>query len=99
MGVGLGIAGLIVIYFWGGGVNSFQIVTMAIWNMLYSFPLVALPLFIFLGELFIKFGLSIKVYNSLAPLLERFAGKLLLSNLILCAVFGDRKRTRLNSSH
>src|SRR3546814_16109948 len=63
MGVGLGIAGLIILYFFGGGANSFQIATVAIWNMLYSFPLVALPLFILLGELLVQFELSIRVYR------------------------------------
>lgn len=88
MGAGLGIAGLIILYFFGGGTNSFEIATVAIWNMLYSFPLVALPLFILLGELLVQFGLSIRVYRALTPLFERLPGKLLLSNVVLCALFG-----------
>jgi C4-dicarboxylate transporter DctM subunit len=88
MGVGLGIAGLIILYFFGGGANSFQIATVAIWNMLYSFPLVALPLFILLGELLVQFQLSIRVYRALTPLFERLPGKLLLSNVVLCSLFG-----------
>ncbi|UYO93316.1 TRAP transporter large permease [Pollutimonas sp. M17] len=88
MGVGLGIAGLIILYFFGGGTNSFQIATVAIWNMLYSFPLVALPLFILLGELLVQFELSIRVYRALTPLFERLPGKLLLSNVVLCSLFG-----------
>lgn len=88
MGVALCLAGMIVLYFGGGGANALSIVTMGIWNILYSFPLVALPLFILLGELFIAYGLSVKVYTALSPLLERFTGKLLLSNVALCAIFG-----------
>ena len=88
MGVALSLAGVIVLYFSDGGVQALSIVTMGIWNILYSFPLVALPLFILLGELFISFGLSVKVYSALTPLLERFSGKLLISNVALCAVFG-----------
>jgi C4-dicarboxylate transporter, DctM subunit len=88
MGVALSLAGVAVLYFGHGGAGAFSIVTMGIWNILYSFPLVALPLFILLGELFITFGLSVRVYNALAPLLERFSGKLLISNIALCAVFG-----------
>ncbi|MEO6958897.1 MAG: TRAP transporter large permease [Burkholderiaceae bacterium] len=88
MGVALSLAGVAVLYFGQGGTAALSIVTMGIWNILYSFPLVALPLFILLGELFISFGLSVKVYNALAPLLERFSGKLLISNVALCAVFG-----------
>src|SRR3546814_5702413 len=56
--------------------------------MLYSFPLVALPLFILLGESLVQFGLSIRVYRALAPLFERLPGKLLLSNVVLCSLFG-----------
>lgn len=88
MGVGLGVIGVVILYFYGGGPNAFPVVTMAIWNMLYSFPLVALPLFIFLGELLVRFGLSMRVYAALTPLFERFPGKLLLSNVVLCALFG-----------
>jgi C4-dicarboxylate transporter, DctM subunit len=88
MGVALGLAGMIVLYFGGGGSGALAIVTMGIWNILYSFPLVALPLFILLGELFMSFGLGMKVYTALTPLFERFSGKLLLSNVALCAAFG-----------
>lgn len=87
MGAVLGLAGMIILYFSQGGEKALIVVTMAIWKILYSYPLVALPLFILLGEIFVCLGLSSKVYAAITPLLKRFTGKLLLSNVILCALF------------
>jgi len=86
--VSLGMIGIIVLYFFGGGSTSLSAAIIATWNLLYNFSLSALPLYIFLGEIFVVSGLAHKGYDAIAPLLERFPGKLLLSNVVIDALFG-----------
>lgn len=85
IGISLGAIGLIIMYFLGGSLTSTMV---SIWGMVFCFPLVAIPLYVLLGEIFVASGLSKKTYTSLAPLLERFPGKLLLTNTVVCAIFG-----------
>lgn len=90
LGVGfcLGITGILILYCYGGGAIAWQSAVIASWNLLYNFSLSALPLYIFLGEIFVCTGLASRSYDALAPLFERFPGKLLLSNVVLDTVFG-----------
>ena len=52
----------------------------AVWNVLTDFTLTAVPLFIFRGEILLISGVSNRIYSALAPLFQRFPGKLLLAN-------------------
>jgi C4-dicarboxylate transporter DctM subunit len=88
IGCALSLAGVFVLYFFGGGLTALMTVPVAAWNTLYNFSLTALPLYIFLGEVFVLSGLASKSYDALAPLFERFRGKLLLTNVVICALFG-----------
>jgi len=85
IGACLGLVGILILHLSGSGLAPAAIAT---WNLLYNFSLSALPLYIFLGEVFVVSGLAGRGYNAIAPLLERFPGKLLLSNVILDAMFG-----------
>jgi tripartite ATP-independent transporter DctM subunit len=88
IGCALSLTGVFVLYFFGGGWNALVSIPVATWNTLFNFSLTALPLYIFLGEVFVFSGLASKSYDSLAPLFERFPGKLLLTNVVVCAMFG-----------
>src|SRR3546814_8754885 len=57
-----------------------------IWNTATSFTLVAIPLFVLMGEIILRSGLARRFYGGVADLLRGMPG-------------GDRKSKRLNSSH
>lgn len=84
----LGTTGMLILYYHGGGMIALQAAVVATWNILYNFSLSALPLYIFLGEVFVCTGLASMSYNAMSPLLERFPGKLLLTNVAVDTMFG-----------
>lgn len=52
-----------------------------------SFVLTAIPLFLFMGEVLLRIGVTERLYKGLSPILRRFPGGLLHSNIGACAVF------------
>lgn len=83
----LGLTGIIVLYL-GGGLSALQAGAIATWAAMYNYPLAALPMYIFLGEIFVASGLASRSYDAISPLLERAPGKLLVSNVVLDTMFG-----------
>ncbi len=83
----LGLTGIIVLYL-GGGLSALQAGAIATWAAMYNYPLAALPMYIFLGEVFVASGLAHRSYDAISPLLERAPGKLLVSNVVLDTMFG-----------
>ncbi len=57
------------------------------WNSLDSWSLVALPLFIFMGEILYHTDISNKLFNGLLPWFSRIPGKLLHINVVACSLF------------
>jgi len=88
IGIFLALVGILVLYFFGGGVASLQSAVLSGWNLLYNFSLSALPLYILLGEILVESGLAGKAYDAISPLFERFPGRLLLSNVSLDTLLG-----------
>ena len=60
--------------------------TMA-WNSVNSYGLVALPLFVLMGEILLRSGVSRRMFNALAPWTDRFPGGLIHTNIIASALF------------
>ncbi|MFT4794937.1 MAG: tripartite ATP-independent transporter DctM subunit [Paracoccaceae bacterium] len=58
-----------------------------IWGHSHSWPLAALPLFIFMGEILLRSRLSQDMFSGLAPWLGRAPGGLLHVNILGCAIF------------
>ncbi|MCD8352492.1 MAG: TRAP transporter large permease subunit [Planctomycetaceae bacterium] len=58
-----------------------------LWNQGNSFTLVAIPMFILMGEIVLQTGLSQRFYRGLAVLLGRIPGGLAHANIIGCAMF------------
>lgn len=58
-----------------------------IWNTLTSPELLALPLFILMGEILFKADLTGSLLRGLAPWVERLPGKLLHTNVLACTMF------------
>jgi C4-dicarboxylate transporter DctM subunit len=58
-----------------------------IWAPSSSFVLVAVPLFLLMGEILLRSGLSAQLYQALNVWLRRWPGGLLHTNIASCAVF------------
>ncbi len=87
IGVGLGLTGLAVLHFAVGGATDLAMIS--VWNVFTDFTLSAVPLFIFMGEIILKGGVSTKLYSAIAPAFARLPGKLLHTNIVVCTVFGS----------
>jgi TRAP-type C4-dicarboxylate transport system permease large subunit len=85
LGIAMAATGLILLHFSGGGAES--LAALSVWNYLNTYTLSALPIFLFMGEILVVAGLSEKIYSSLAPLFARLPGKLLHTNIFVCALF------------
>lgn len=57
------------------------------WSTMNNFILVAMPLFIFLGDVMLRSGLTESMYKSLSMWMGRVPGGLLHSNIMACALF------------
>ncbi len=57
------------------------------WNSLDSWSLVALPLFIFMGEILYHTDISSKLFNGLLPWFSKVPGRLLHINVVACSLF------------
>jgi C4-dicarboxylate transporter DctM subunit len=60
---------------------------LASWGSVNSFTLTAIPLFIFMAELMLKSGLSLRVYRGLSRIVRGLPGGLLQTNIVGCGVF------------
>ena len=59
----------------------------SVWATIEKWEYVALPLFILMGEILYRSGISEKLFKSLVPWLHRLPGGLLLMNIIACTLF------------
>ena len=96
LGVALGITGLIILYFFSNGATSLAID--AIWGVFNSFTLSAVPMFILLGEILLRSGISEKAYSAFAPLFRRVPGGLLHTNIAVCTLFGAVSGSSLSTA-
>lgn len=83
---GLGLAGVIVLTLWGGPATLSALGPIA-WNTVESFVLTSVPLFILMGEVILRAGLSDGFYRSMGIWFRGLRGGLLQSNIVACAIF------------
>ena len=96
LGAALGLTGLLILHFLAGG--STYVAVDAVWNVLNSFTLSAIPLFIMLGEVMLRSGVSQKTYSALTPLFQRVPGGLLHTNIAVCTLFGAVSGSSLSTA-
>ena len=96
LGAALGLTGLLILLFVAGG-STFVAID-AVWNVLNSFTLSAIPLFIMLGEVMLRSGLSDKIYSALSPVFQRVPGGLLHTNIAVCTLFGAVSGSSLSTA-
>src|SRR5437764_6891808 len=58
-----------------------------VWNTTNSFTLVAVPLFVLMGEIILRSGVSRRFYGGLSMLMYGVRGGLAQSNIVGCAIF------------
>lgn len=96
LGAALGLTGFLILQFAVHG-STFVAVD-AVWNVLNSFTLSAIPLFIMLGEIMLRSGVSEKIYTALTPLFQRISGGLLHTNIAVCTLFGAVSGSSLSTA-
>lgn len=87
IGVALALTGAIASYPWVGLENILVLLAKQCWNLSTNFTLVALPLYVFMGNLLFDSGLGNKVYAGLSKAISGLPGGLLHSVIGTCAVF------------
>jgi tripartite ATP-independent transporter DctM subunit len=87
VGVGLGLSGIIGLAQVLGFGRALDIVGKVAWEQNTSFVLLAIPMFIFMGELLFQSGTMSKVYLRAATLVSGIPGGLLQANVAACTIF------------
>ena len=82
----LGTAGMLMLYL-ARGEMALNTVGSVIWNTANSYVLIAAPMFLLLGEIILRSGVSAHFYRGVAALLGRTPGGLLHANIVACALF------------
>ncbi len=85
--VSLGLSGLFGIYLITGIRGLFQLPA-SIFAQLDSFTLVAIPLFILMGEIIFITGIGKDIYNAFSKWLNKIPGGLAIASIYSCALFG-----------
>jgi C4-dicarboxylate transporter DctM subunit len=82
----LGICGVVVLYL-SKGLLGLTALSSVIWNNANSYILIAVPMFLLMGEIILRSGVSTYFYRGVAVLMGRLPGGLLHANIASCAVF------------
>jgi tripartite ATP-independent transporter DctM subunit len=78
----------VAIYFWMGGPDAFSLLTVSAFASIASFPLVAVPLFVLMGELLFRSGVVSIVLDAIGKWLTGVRGGLALVSVGAGTLFG-----------
>lgn len=78
----------IAAYFWMGGVDAFALLTVSAFSSITSFPLVAVPLFVLMGELLFQSGVVSIVLDAVSKWMVGVRGSLSYVAVIAGTLFG-----------
>jgi len=87
VGVALGLSGVVGMTQVLGMERALQVASKVIWEQNTSFVLLAIPMFIFMGELLFQSGTMSRVYLRAATVVSGFPGGLLQANIAACTLF------------
>lgn len=82
----LGSAGTLILLL-AKGPLAFVTISSVVWNTTNNYILVAVPLFLLMGEVILRSGISGHFYRGVATLLAPMPGGLLHANIAACAIF------------
>jgi C4-dicarboxylate transporter, DctM subunit len=86
MAFALGAVGMLIMYL-SKGVLGLQSLSSVVWNTSNSYILIAVPMFLLMGEVILRSGASAYFYRGVVVLLGRLPGGLLHANIFSCAIF------------
>jgi len=86
IGVAIGIVGVLGITF-VSGTQLWLSLGDIVWNTTNTFTLVSIPLFVLMGEIILRSGISTRFYNGIGTLLRGLPGALAQTNIVGCAIF------------
>jgi C4-dicarboxylate transporter DctM subunit len=86
IGTTIGIVGIVGVTL-ASGMRLWPTLGDIIWNTATSFTLVAIPLFVLMGEIILRSGLARRFYGGIADLLAGLPGALAHTNIVGCAAF------------
>ena len=78
----------IAVFFWMGGIDSFALLTVSAFSSIVTFPLVAVPLFILMGELLFRSGVVGIVLDAVSKWVAGVRGSLALVSVAAGTLFG-----------
>ena len=88
---GLHVAAAIYLLAWGGDAIGpdvlFRMGGIITWNTVNAYILVAIPLFILVGEILLRSGLTDRLYTALSVWMHWLPGRLLHTNIVACTLF------------
>jgi tripartite ATP-independent transporter DctM subunit len=87
VGIALGLSGLVGLTQVLGLDRALDIFGKIVWEQNTNFVLLAIPMFIFMGELLFQSGIMSKVYLRAATLIAGLPGGLLQANIFACTIF------------
>jgi C4-dicarboxylate transporter, DctM subunit len=87
VGVALGLSGIVGLTQVLGWDRALDIVGKVVWEQNTGFVLVAIPMFIFMGELLFQSGIMSRVYLRAATVVSGVPGGLLQANIAACTLF------------
>ncbi len=96
LGAALGLTGLVILHFFANG--SAYLAIDVIWGVFNSFTLSAVPMFILLGEILLRSGVSERAYTAFTPVFARVPGGLLHSNIAVSTLFGAVSGSSLSTA-
>ncbi len=86
VGFALFIVGFVGMAFYSSLPGGYNMAS-SVWATVEKWEYVALPLFILMGEILFRSGISERLFKSLVPWLYRLPGGLLLMNIVSCTLF------------
>jgi tripartite ATP-independent transporter DctM subunit len=93
----VGVAGVVAM--WPTmGVRTLTLIGLQSWDTATSFVLVAIPLFVFMGEVISSAGLIERLYGGISRLIDGLPGRLVQTNLFACSIFAACSGSALASA-
>jgi tripartite ATP-independent transporter DctM subunit len=93
--VSLGVAGYVGLFTVLGHERSVLLLGKILWELNTSYVVIALPLFIFSGEILFHAGIMRRIYDSVGKIVNFLPGGLIQSNIAACTVFAACSGTSL----
>ena len=85
--------GILALTFLGKGGMAY-VLESVLFNSVASYSLVAIPLFVLMGEILIESGCSKQIFRGVKKLLRPFPGGMLHANIVACSIFAAPSATQ-----